>query len=923
MTINYRDTLNLPQTELSMKAGLPKKEPEILDFWNDIGLYEKIRQQNLNNKKFILHDGPPYANGAIHLGHSVNKILKDITIKSKTLQGLDAPYVPGWDCHGLPIELNVEKKHGKRSELVQNKKMFQEACKEYALTQIESQKKDFIRLGVLGEWDNPYKSLDSSFEANAVRALGKIYEAGHIEKGEKPVHWCQDCGSALAEAEVEYQDKTSKSIDVAFKANEQSLKKLNEVFATNIVDGISFVIWTTTPWTIPSNVAVCINPELDYALIKLDGEHLVIAEAMIELCMERWGTTSELVSKTLGKNLVDISLIHPFIERKSELLHGDHVTTEAGTGCVHTAPAHGLDDYFICKKHGIETFKALNSKGFFKEEFEFIAGLPASKADPLVIEKLNEVKALVNCDDFHHSYPHCWRHKSPLIFTSTAQWFISMNKSGLLNEALQSISGVSWEPSWGEQRIEGMLTDRPDWCISRQRNWGVPITLIVHKESGTIHPNQSELFKQFANLIEENGISSWESLDLNEFIDDGDSYIKITDSLDVWFDSGVTHFAVSEQRFEEGIVADLYLEGSDQHRGWFQSSLLTSIAMNGRAPYKAVLTHGFVVDENGRKQSKSLGNVVSPQKVWDSLGADILRLWVASADFRSEMVASDEILKRVSDQYRRIRNTFRFILGNLNDFDESKKIVFEDQIELDKWIVLETSKLQEDVLKLYESYSYHNVVQKIHNFCVNELGGIYLDIVKDRLYTCKDSSYARQSCQTSLNYVLNTMVRLTAPILSFTSEEIWQTHSSLKGQNESIFLSKYFESKQEGECVISSSDWARIFEIKDIVNQSIERLRNENKLKGSLDSNVIISANEEDKSVLDKLGSELHFVFISSQASVIDGDTLSIQIDQMSDEKCTRCWHRDSTVGESKVHPEICSRCEENIDQSGESRSFV
>ena len=923
MTINYRDTLNLPQTELSMKAGLPKKEPEILDFWDDIGLYEKIRQQNLNNKKFILHDGPPYANGAIHLGHSVNKILKDITIKSKTLQGLDAPYVPGWDCHGLPIELNVEKKHGKRSELVQNKKMFQEACKEYALTQIESQKKDFIRLGVLGEWDNPYKSLDSSFEANAVRALGRIYEAGHIEKGEKPVHWCQDCGSALAEAEVEYQDKTSKSIDVAFKANEQSLKKLNEVFATNIVDGISFVIWTTTPWTIPSNVAVCINPELDYALIKLDGKHLVIAEAMIELCMERWGTTSELVSKTLGKNLVGISLIHPFIKRNSELLHGDHVTTEAGTGCVHTAPAHGLDDYFICKKHGIETFKALNSKGFFKEEFEFIAGLPASKADPLVIEKLNEVKALVNCEDFHHSYPHCWRHRSPLIFTSTAQWFISMNKSGLLNEALQSISGVSWEPSWGEQRIEGMLTDRPDWCISRQRNWGVPITLVVHKESGAIHPNQSELFKQFANLIEENGISSWESLDLNEFIDDGDSYIKITDSLDVWFDSGVTHFAVSEQRFEEGIVADLYLEGSDQHRGWFQSSLLTSIAMNGRAPYKAVLTHGFVVDENGRKQSKSLGNVVSPQKVWDSLGADILRLWVASADFRSEMVASDEILKRVSDQYRRIRNTFRFILGNLNDFDESKKIVFEDQIELDKWIVLETSKLQEDVLKLYESYSYHNVVQKIHNFCVNELGGIYLDIVKDRLYTCKDSSHARQSCQTSLNYVLNTMVRLTAPILSFTSEEIWQTHPSLKGQNESIFLSKYFESKQEGECVISSSDWARIFEIKDIVNQSIERLRNENKLKGSLDSNVIISANEEDKSILDKLGSELHFVFISSQASVIDGDTLSIQIDQMSDNKCTRCWHRDSTVGESKDHPEICSRCEENIDQSGESRSFV
>ena len=923
MTLNYRDTLNLPQTELSMKAGLPRKEPEILSFWDDIDLYNKIREQNKNNKKFILHDGPPYANGAIHLGHSVNKILKDITIKSKTLHGMDAPYVPGWDCHGLPIELNVEKKHGKRSELVQDKKMFQEACKEYALTQIDSQKQDFIRLGVLGEWDNPYRSLDSSFEANAVRALGKIFEAGHIEKGEKPVHWCQDCGSALAEAEVEYQDKTSKSIDVSFLVNEESLQNLNDAFSTNISDNVSFVIWTTTPWTIPSNVAVCISPDLDYALIKLNESYLVIAEAMIEQCMERWGASSELIAKTPGKDLLNISLSHPFIDRNSELLHGDHVTTEAGTGCVHTAPAHGMDDYFICKKHGIETFKALNSKGLFIDEFDFIAGLPASKADPLVIEKLIEVNALINSDDFYHSYPHCWRHKSPLIFTSTAQWFISMNKSGLLDEALKSIAGVKWEPSWGEQRIEGMLTDRPDWCISRQRNWGVPITLVVHKESGEIHPQQNELFRKFADLIEINGISSWDSLSLNDYIDDSDSYIKITDSLDVWFDSGVTHFAVSEQRFEDGVVADLYLEGSDQHRGWFQSSLLTSIAMNGRAPYKSVLTHGFVVDENGRKQSKSLGNVVSPQKVWDSLGADILRLWVASADFRSEMVASDEILKRVSDQYRRIRNTFRFILGNLNDFDESKMVSFEDQIELDKWIILETSKLQDDVLKLYDSYSYHNVVQRIHNFCVNELGGIYLDIVKDRLYTCKNSSKARLSCQTSLNYVLNTMVRLVAPILSFTSEEIWQTHPSLKEQSESIFLSKYTDNNVKGNCSISSSDWVRIFEIKDLVNQSIEKLRNENMLKGSLDSNVIISANIEDKLILDKLGSELHFVFISSKAAVVKGDSLSIQIDQLHDEKCTRCWHRDDSVGQSKDHPEICSRCEVNIGETGESRSFV
>ena len=923
MTINYRDTLNLPETELSMKAGLPRKEPEILEFWNQVDLYNKIRAKNTGNQKFILHDGPPYANGAIHLGHSVNKILKDITIKSKTLLGMDAPYVPGWDCHGLPIELNVEKKHGKRSELVQDKKKFQEACKEYALTQIDNQKSDFIRLGVLGEWDNPYKSLDSSFEANAVRALGKIFEAGHLEKGEKPVHWCQDCGSALAEAEVEYQDKVSKSIDVAFEVKQESMAKVLDAFDLDISESISFVIWTTTPWTIPSNVAVCINPELDYVLVKVNQSYLVIAEAMQESCKERWGSSIELVSKTLGANLKDISLHHPFIDRPSVLLQADHVTTEAGTGCVHTAPAHGLDDYFICKKYNVETFKALNSKGLFKEEFDFIAGMPAFKADPLVIEKLTESNALINCEDYKHSYPHCWRHKSPLIFTSTAQWFISMHKEGLLAEALNSIESVSWEPSWGLQRIEGMLKDRPDWCISRQRNWGVPITLVVNKETGEIHPNQNELFKKFADAIEKDGISCWDSLALEDFIDNADSYIKVLDSLDVWFDSGITHFAVSEQRFNKGVVADLYLEGSDQHRGWFQSSLLTSIAMNGKAPYKAVLTHGFVVDENGRKQSKSLGNVVSPQKVWDSLGADILRLWVASADFRSEMVASDEILKRVSDQYRRIRNTFRFILGNLSDFSEDNKVSFNNQIELDKWIINQTLQLQKDVLHSYETYSYHNAAQKIHNFCVNELGGMYLDIVKDRLYTCKDDSSARRSCQTSLDFVLNTLVRLIAPILSFTAEEIWQTHPSLKKQEESIFLTEHLETKTNQTSSISSSDWQRIFEIKDLVNQSIEKLRNEDKIKGSLDSEVIIHASDEDKIILDKLGSELHFVFISSDASVKEGKDLSISIELSENDKCTRCWHRDDSVGASSKHPEVCSRCEQNIDFEGETRSFV
>ena len=923
MTINYRDTLNLPETDFSMKAGLPKKEPEILDLWEKKNLYKKIRQKYEDRKLFLLHDGPPYANGSIHLGHSVNKVLKDITIKNKTLQGLNAPFIPGWDCHGLPIELNVEKKHGKNSDLVKNKETFQNACKEYAESQINNQLDDFKRLGILGDWDNPYKSLDSNFEADVVRALGKIYDAGHVEKGEKPVHWCQDCGSALAEAEVEYKDKTSKSIDVSFEADKESISKLKDIFNTNKPESISFVIWTTTPWTIPSNVAVCINAELDYSLINVDDTHVVIASEMIDECMERWGKVGTEISKVPGKLISDIQLLHPFLDRKSVLLHGDHVTTETGTGCVHTAPAHGVDDHLICKKNNIRPIKAMNSLGFFKDEIDFLKGLPAVKADPLVIDKLKETNSLVSLEEYNHSYPHCWRHKTPLIFTSTPQWFISMDKNNLLNDAKKTIDTVSWEPSWGLQRIESMLEDRPDWCISRQRNWGVPITLVVHKETGEIHPDQSKLFHLFANEIEKNGISIWDKLDLKDFISDADNYIKIKDSLDVWFDSGVTHYAVSSKHFDEDIVADLYLEGSDQHRGWFQSSLLTSIAINGDAPYKSVLTHGFVVDENGRKQSKSLGNVVSPQKVWDNLGADILRLWVASTDFRSEMVASDEILKQASDQYRRIRNTFRFILGNINDFSTKNKIDFENRVELDKWIIIEASKLQEKVLDLYNSYSYHKVVQNIHNFCVNELGGIYLDIVKDRLYTCKTDSLARRSCQTSLEELLNILIRLIAPILSYTAEEIWQSCSDLINQEESVFLSNYLSNNNNSNSKIDSDEWKRLFEIKDSVNQSIEKLRNDNKLKGSLDAIVNIGANDEDFKILEKLGNELHFLFICSEANIKKESSLNIVITNSEHDKCTRCWHRDISVGKSSIHKEICHRCITNIDEEGEQRSFV
>ncbi len=923
MTVNYRDTLNLPDTDFSMKAGLPRKEPEILDLWSKQDLYGKIRKKYENKELFLLHDGPPYANGDIHLGHSVNKILKDITIKYKTLSGFNAPYVPGWDCHGLPIELNVEKKHGKNSELVKNKESFQKACKEYAETQINKQLDDFKRLGVFGDWENSYKSLDPKFEADIVRSLGIIYKEGHLEKGEKPVHWCQDCGSSLAEAEVEYIDKTSKSIDVAFKLDETSLNKVKDLFNTKEADEISFVIWTTTPWTIPSNVAVCINPEYKYSLIKMNNKFYVIAFEMADHCKERWKQKFEVISTIEGKKLSDIYLIHPFLERKSVLLHGDHVTTETGTGCVHTAPAHGMDDHLICKKNNIDTINSLNNKAFFKDELDFIAGLPAIKADPLIVEKLQEHNALVNIEDYHHSYPHCWRHKTPLIFTSTPQWFISMKKNNLIKDALNDIKNVNWEPSWGFQRIESMLSDRPDWCISRQRNWGVPITLVVHKDTGEIHPDQKDLFEKFAQVIEKDGISAWDKLNLEDFIDDHEEYIKTSDSLDVWFDSGVTHYAVSSKRFGNEVISDLYLEGSDQHRGWFQSSLLTSIAMNNSAPYKTVLTHGFVVDEQGRKQSKSLGNVVSPQKVWDSLGADILRLWVASTDFRSEMVASDEILKRTSDQYRRIRNTFRFILGNLSDFNDKNKVEFNDQVELDKWIINETKILQKEITELYQSYSYHKATQKIHNFCVNELGGIYLDIVKDRLYTCKNDSLARRSCQTSLDFILNVLVRLIAPILSYTAEEIWQTSDRLNDQEKSVFLSNFDTFEIVSESSINQSEWKRIFEIKDAVNQSIEEMRNDNKLKGSLDSVVNIQATSNDFKILNKLGDELHFLFISSEAKVKEGKTFKIKITTSKNAKCVRCWHRDLSVGSIQEHPELCNRCIDNIENDGEQRKSV
>ena len=924
MEKDYKNTLNLPKTDLPMKAGLPNKEPEILSFWDSINLYNLIREENAKKDKFILHDGPPYANGDIHLGHSVNKILKDIVIKTKTLQGFDAPYVPGWDCHGLPIELNVEKKFGRDSDTVKDKSKFISACREYALSQIENQKKDFMRLGVLGDWENSYKSLDSSFEADTVRSLGRIVTNGHLQKGEKPVHFCYDCKSALAEAEVEYEDKVSKSIDVGFKVKEDSLTKLSAAFSKEI-DSCSFVIWTTTPWTIPANAAVSIGPELKYTLCSSKFGNLILASDLIDQCSERWDEDLEKISEAKGSDIKDVVLEHPYLKRDSILVHGDHVTTETGTGCVHTAPAHGVDDHNICKKFNIETIHALDGNGFFNAEYEGLAGLPAIKADNIVIDILNDSGALINAEDFHHSYPYCWRHKTPLIFASTPQWFISMDKSGLLEGSIQAVKDVEWEPSWGYERIKSMLEGRPDWCISRQRSWGVPIPLIINKKTGEIHPKQNLLFNEIADRIDEQGLEAWDKANLEDLIDDHDEYIKATDTLDVWFDSGSTHFCVLDKLYGKDLIADLYLEGSDQHRGWFQSSLLTGIAINGKAPYKAVLTHGFVVDENGRKQSKSLGNVVSPQKVCNNLGADILRLWVASTDFRSEMVATDEIMKQVADQYRRIRNTFRFMMGNLNDFnDDSKNINQNDLVEIDKWIISAAIKLDEEVKNLNDSYAYHHVVQKIHNFCVHELGGIYLDIIKDRMYVTKSDSHARNSAQFALFEVADILIRLISPILVFTAEEIWQSHDLFKKQSKSVFLCPK-KSLNKIESSISDDDWKVIFAVKDSVNQNIEKARADSVMKGSLDAKIRISCSSEIYGALKKIDNELKFVFIASEVELIeDSNTkLSIDIANYDQKKCIRCWNKCESVGSHENDPEICSRCHTNVYGDGEVRKFV
>ena len=929
---DYKDTLNLPKTELAMKANLPNREPKILEYWESIDLNQQIRDSRKGREKFILHDGPPYANGEIHLGHSVNKVLKDIVIKSQTLNGKDVPYTPGWDCHGLPIELNVEKKIGKVGQKVTAKE-FRDACRKYATSQIDIQKKDFKRLGIIGNWHKPYVTMDFGFEANIIRSLGAIVDKGFIHRGEKPVHWCVDCASALAEAEVEYKDKVSHSIDFAFPIE---TLLINSIFKSKVESDCYVASWTTTPWTLPGNLALTVNKDFEYCLAELEinsvKANYVVAKDLIKQTIERLGLSNYTIKGTcMGEDLKGLVAKHPYLKRDSLIITGDHVTTEAGTGIVHTAPGHGLEDYSVGIENGLEVLSPVKSNGTFMDDVEHVSGMFVFKSNETIIDALKENNTLLAESKYEHSYPHCWRHKSPLMFRATPQWFIGMSNKELLKTAQESIDSVHWEPSWGESRMASMLENRPDWCISRQRSWGVPIPFLVHKEKGELHPETKAIIEKVATLVEQNGIDAWHDLDCSTVINDSDQYDKITDSLDVWFDSGVTHACVLSDE-DMSFPADLYLEGSDQHRGWFQSSLLTSIALNNTPPYKSVLTHGFVVDAEGKKMSKSIGNVISPQKVWDSMGADVLRSWIASTDYRNEMVVSDEILNRSSDSYRRIRNTIRFLLGNINDFDYDKDAIeVKNMTQLDKWMLEKTKILQTEIIADYDNYQFHQAFKKIHNFCANELGGFYLDILKDRLYTSKRDSDARRSCQTTLYFILEAMVRWISPILSFTAEEAWHLH---RPSSPSVHLLEWFDGWGDSQVQldIKNEEWNKILEIRSEVNRVLEASRNNEVIGSALEAEIELFCSPEIKNILSKFANELRFMFITSEAQVFDfkekGELTDIEglrvvVRKTNENKCVRCWHSRDEVGQIDEHPSLCRRCIKNIEGEGEVRLYA
>ena len=933
---DYKNTLNLPETGFPMRGDLAKREPAMLQNWYDKELYRKIRQVKKGKKAFILHDGPPYANGKLHIGHAVNKIIKDIIIKSKGLSGYDSPYIPGWDCHGLPIEQKVEEQVGKPGVKVTPAE-FRQICRDYAASQVELQKADFIRMGVLGDWQNPYRTMNYDTEANIIRALGRVIENGHLIKGAKPVYWCTDCMSALAEAEVEYYDKSSPAIDVKFKATDNQAVANKFGVSTDLT--IYAVIWTTTPWTLPASRGIALNATVEYQLVQInDKECLILAADLVESVMKRAEITDwKILGSCQGDALELLRFKHPFLNFDEPIVLGEHVTVDAGTGAVHTAPGHGAEDFIVGQKYDLEVANPVGGNGcYLPGTGAGLDGLFVFKANKVVIELLKEHNALLHFENIEHSYPCCWRHKTPVIYRATPQWFISMDKQGLRAQSLKEIKQVRWIPDWGQARIETMVANRPDWCISRQRTWGVPMTLFVHKETEELHPDTLQLVEKVAKLVEQNGIQAWWDADIKDLLGpDADDYRKVPDTLDVWFDSGSTFYSVVGVRPEfEGHEADMYLEGSDQHRGWFMSSLMLSTAIDNKAPYKQVLTHGFVVDGQGRKMSKSLGNIVTPQEVMNKLGADILRLWIASTDYSGEMSYSDEIIKRAADSYRRIRNTARFLLANLNGFDPVKDMVKpEDMVVLDRWAVSVAKEAQEQIIQAYENYDFHRVVQRIMQFCSIEMGSFYLDIIKDRQYTAKSDSIARHSCQTALYHIAQAMVRWIAPILSFTADEIWQYLTATE-KSEFVFEDEWYTSLfslSESE-TLNSAYWAQILAIRSEVNKVLEQGRNDKVIGGSLEAAVTLYANSEIATALAKLENELRFVLLTSQASVKPLDSasqqavqsdiqgLKIELAKAQGDKCPRCWHY--TVDNNPT-THLCKRCEENIHGNGEVRHFA